>query len=217
VRTTPSRVPASRIWLAIEFVVLFVGAVGGYALLGSPGSPLPPLAVVAIAAFVYLWRKPGFDRRNLWRPEAVRGELPSILAIWAVAVVVAIVAIAAFAPQRLFDIPRHSPLLWLAIMIFYPLVSVYPQEVVFRAFVLERYAPALGSGWVAVGASAAVFGFVHIIFGHLLSVGLSFLGGLLFAYRYRRSRSLLAAAIEHSLYGQLIFTVGLGAYFYHGA
>jgi membrane protease YdiL (CAAX protease family) len=102
-------------------------------------------------------------------------------------------------------------------MIFYPLVSVYPQEVVFRAFVLERYAPVLGSGWAAVGASAAAFGFVHIIFGHVISVVLSFLGGLLFAYRYRRSRSLLAAAIEHSLYGQLIFTVGLGAYFYHGA
>jgi membrane protease YdiL (CAAX protease family) len=204
-------------WLAIEFVVLFVGAVGVYALLGSRGSPLPALAVVAVAAFGYLWRRPGFDRRNLWRSEAVRRELPSILATWAVAAGVAIAAIAALAPQRLFDIPRQSPLLWLAIMIFYPLVSVYPQEVVFRAFVLERYAPVLGSGWVAVGASAAVFGFVHIIFGHVISVGLSFLGGLLFAYRYRRSRSLLAAAIEHSLYGQLIFTVGLGAYFYHGA
>jgi membrane protease YdiL (CAAX protease family) len=217
VPTIPSRLATSRIWLAVEFVVVFVGLVGVYALLRSPGSPLPLLALVAVAAFVYLWRKPGFDRRNLWRREPVRRELPSILGIWAVVGVVAIAAVAAFAPQRLFDIPRERPLLWLAIMIFYPLVSVYPQEVVFRAFVLERYAPVLGSGWVAVGASATVFGFVHIIFGHVLSVGLSFLGGLLFAYRYRRSRSLLAAAIEHSLYGQLIFTVGLGAYFYHGA
>jgi membrane protease YdiL (CAAX protease family) len=178
---------------------------------------LLPLAVWAAVAFAYLWRRPGFARRDLWRPEAVRRELPSIVVTWLVAATLGIVAVALVIPDRLFDIPRQNPLLWLAIMVFYPLCSVYPQELVYRAFLLQRYRPVLGTGWLAVLASATVFGFVHIIFGNLLSVGLSLLGGLLFARRYLRSRSLLAATIEHSLYGQLIFTIGLGSYFYHGA
>ena len=102
-------------------------------------------------------------------------------------------------------------------MVFYPLVSVYPQEVVFRAFIHERYAPVLGTGRAAAAASALAFGFVHVIFGNLLAVGLSLIGGWLFARRYQRSRSLLATSVEHALYGQLVFTIGLGAYFYHGA
>lgn len=33
---------------------------------------------------------------------------------------------------------------------------------------------------------------------------------------YRRARSLLAASIEHALYGMLVFSVGLGRFFFHG-
>lgn len=46
---------------------------------------------------------------------------------------------------------------------------------------------------------------------------LSLIGGWLFTRRYQRSRSLLAVAIEHALYRQLVFTIGLGEFFYHGA
>jgi hypothetical protein len=46
---------------------------------------------------------------------------------------------------------------------------------------------------------------------------LTLIGGWLFARRYQRTRSLLAASVEHALYGVLAFTVGLGALFHHGA
>jgi membrane protease YdiL (CAAX protease family) len=205
-----------RVRLFVEFLVLYVGLVAGYALLGSPGSPLVPLAVWAAVAFVYLWRRNGFDRRGLWRPSGLRMQLPSILRTWAIAAVVGVTAVALVLPDHLFDLPRRSPSLWLAVMVFYPLFSVYPQELVYRAFLLERYGPVFGGGRAAAMASAAVFGFVHIIFGNWLSVVLTVLGGFLFARRYQRSRSLLAASVEHSLYGMLIFTIGLGSYFYHG-
>ena len=39
---------------------------------------------------------------------------------------------------------------------------------------------------------------------------------LLFAWRYQSSRSYWALVLEHALYGNLIFTVGLGRYFYTG-
>ena len=45
---------------------------------------------------------------------------------------------------------------------------------------------------------------------------LSGLLGLLLAYRYTETRSVWAAWIEHTLYGWLVFTVGLGLYFFTG-
>ena len=39
---------------------------------------------------------------------------------------------------------------------------------------------------------------------------------MLFAVTYHQTQSLLMTSVEHSLYGCLIFTVGLGPYFFHG-
>lgn len=46
---------------------------------------------------------------------------------------------------------------------------------------------------------------------------MSLVGGAFFATRFQRTRSLLTASVEHALYGILVFTIGLGEYFYHGA
>ena len=45
---------------------------------------------------------------------------------------------------------------------------------------------------------------------------LTLAGGLLFAHRYRQTRSLLVTSLEHAVLGQWIFTVGLGEYFLAG-
>ncbi|OAN41779.1 type II CAAX prenyl endopeptidase Rce1 family protein [Mycolicibacterium iranicum] len=208
---------AQRFRFVAEYVILFFGLVGGYALLGSPGSPIPFLVVLAGAAWLYLRREPTFDRDNLWRAGAVRAELPSILRLSAVVAVTMVVAVAVWSPDRLFGFPREEPVMWLVVVILYPLLSVYPQELLFRAFLMHRYAHAFGSGTATAAASAAAFGFAHIIFGTVMSVLLTLVAGWMFARRYHRSRSLLAASIEHALFGVLAFTIGLGHLFYHGA
>ena len=206
-----------RVRLTVEYLLLFFVAVIGYAVAHIPGGPIPVLLALAGLAFWYLRRQPDFDRAALWRPAALRGQLPAMLALWALAIVVAIGALAVFAPDRLFDLPRQRPAIWVAVMIFYPLFSVYPQEMVYRAFLMHRYAPVFGTGRGLVAASAAAFGCAHVIFGNVLSVVLTLVGGALFASRYRRTRSLFTVSVEHALYGLLVFTVGLGQYFYHGA
>ena len=45
---------------------------------------------------------------------------------------------------------------------------------------------------------------------------LSGVGGVLFARTYLTSGSLAMAALEHALYGNFIFTIGLGEFFFHG-
>jgi membrane protease YdiL (CAAX protease family) len=66
-------------------------------------------------------------------------------------------------------------------------------------------------------ASAVAFGFAHIILGNWIAVALCTIGGLLFALTYQRSGSLLLVCIDHALFGNFIFTIGLGRFFYHGS
>jgi membrane protease YdiL (CAAX protease family) len=206
-----------RTWLVVEHLLLFYGVAGFFALVKVPGGPIPVLVVLTVGALVYLRRQPDFDRANLLRPGAVRPELPAILALWALAVVLGVAAIAVWWPAHLFDLPRQQPLVWAAVIVFYPLFSVYPQELLFRAFLLHRYAPLFGSGRAAALASAVAFGFGHLLFHNVPSVLLTLVGGWLFTRRYQQSRSLLAVGVEHALYGVAAFTIGLGTLFYHGA
>jgi membrane protease YdiL (CAAX protease family) len=120
-------------------------------------------------------------------------------------------------PARFLDLPRHRPILWVAIMLLYPLLSVWPQEVIFRRFLLHRYAPIFGERAGFIAASALAFGYAHIIFLNWIAIAMTTAGGAMFAYDYARHRRLGLACLEHSLYGCLIFTIGLGRYFYTGA
>ncbi|MCK2236622.1 MULTISPECIES: CPBP family intramembrane glutamic endopeptidase [unclassified Crossiella] len=206
-----------RNYLAAEFLLLFFGAVTIYTVFRIPGGPIPLLVVLGVVAVVYLRRQPDFDRANFWRARALWPVLPRMLLLWGATAVLGLVSLWLFSPERLFELPRNNPTVWLFVMLFYPLLSVYPQELIFRAFLFHRYAPVFGNGLGMVAASAAAFGFVHIIFGNVLSVVLTVIGGWIFSNRYRRTRSLFAAWVEHGLYGLLVFTIGFGDFFYHGA
>jgi membrane protease YdiL (CAAX protease family) len=147
----------------------------------------------------------------------VRKGLKPILVRAAVLCTVIGLGVWVFMPERLFSFVRRAPLFWAVVMVLYPLLSVYPQEVFFRAFFFHRYRRLFGQGVATVIASAVLFGFVHIVFGHWISILLSGAGGFLFARTYFHSGSLALACIEHALYGNFIFTIGLGEFFYHGA
>lgn len=120
-------------------------------------------------------------------------------------------------PEQLFALPRGRPGLWALIMVGYPVVSVYPQEVIFRAFVFHRYRRLLRTRWAMVFASSAAFGYAHVMFKQPeIAVSLTAAGGLIFGLTYARTRSLAVVALEHSLYGCLLFTIGMGEFFYLG-
>ncbi|MBP2475904.1 membrane protease YdiL (CAAX protease family) [Crossiella equi] len=206
-----------RNYLAAEFVLVFFGVVTLYWLFTIPGGPIPLLVVLGVGSVVYLRRQPDFDRASFWRAGAVRAHLPKMLLLWGATAALGLVCLWLFSPERLFELPRNNPTTWLFIMVFYPLLSVYPQELIFRSFLFHRYAPVFGNGLGMVAASAVAFGFVHIIFGNVLSVVLTVIGGGIFANRYRRTGSVFAAWVEHGLYGLLVFTIGYGDFFYHGA
>lgn len=206
-----------KIYLGAEYAVAFFGLVIVYTVFLQGTNPIPVLVALAVVVVVYLLRSPDFDKASLWRPGRLPGQLPSVALLWGLTAVGSTIVVLVFRPELFLGFPRAEPLDWAFVMVFYPLLSVYPQELLFRSFLFQRYAPLFGDGIGMVTASAAAFGFVHIAFGNWISVLLSFAGGWIFASRYRRTRSLFTVSVEHGLYGMLMFTVGLGIYFYHGA
>jgi membrane protease YdiL (CAAX protease family) len=205
-----------RCRLALEYLIVYFVVVGAYIIVRIPGGPIPALLLAGLAVVLYLRRRPDFDNRGLLRAAALRPALPAILALWAATSAVMVAGVALLDPDRLFDLPRQHTALWAAIVVFYPVASVYPQELLFRAFPQYRYAPVFGTGRAAAASSALAFGFAHLLFGNLLAVIATLAGGWLFARRYQQTRSLLTVSVEHALYGVTIFTVGLGHLFYHG-
>jgi hypothetical protein len=77
------------------------------------------------------------------------------------------------APELFLNFPRSNPLLWSLVMVLYPVLSVYPQGIIYRAFLFGRYRDLFGSGYAMVLASAIWFAYVHIVFRNPLALGLS--------------------------------------------
>jgi membrane protease YdiL (CAAX protease family) len=205
------------LFLAIEFTVIFVVVPLLIYYRRIPNLPIPYLLITAFGAFLLLRRDATFGLSQLTHWGNVQPFLTTILIRDAVCLVGLGIAVYLMAPQLLFSLIRRSPGLWALIFLLYPLVSVYPQELLYRAFFLHRYQPLFGRGWGMLLASAMAFGFVHIIFRNSLAVALCMIGGFLFSLTYQASGSLLLACLDHAIFGNFIFTIGLGQFFYHGA
>jgi membrane protease YdiL (CAAX protease family) len=119
-------------------------------------------------------------------------------------------------PEHFFGLPRERPKTWVMVMIFYPLLSAIPQEIIFRSYFFRRFSILFPNALSIQTASALAFGWVHILLQNWVAVVFSAIGGYLFANTYGKTRSLAAVCFEHALYGCYIFTLGLGFYFYHG-
>jgi uncharacterized protein len=212
-----TKIDRTRVILALEFGVLFFVLPTLFMLRIVRPPLILFLCIFAAACLVYLLRRQGFERRRLWNAAAIPRHIGWSFAVFAASAGVMSGIVYVVMPERFMEMPLSRPQLWIVIMIFYPLFSVYPQEIIFRVFMFERYRDLFPTRWAMIGASAVAFGYGHIIFESAISVLLTLLGGILFAKTYYESRSTLMVSIEHALYGCFVFTVGLGIYFYTGA
>lgn len=221
-----------RLYRLIEFVVLFFGVPTGIILLNLQGGPLLILWVFAAGCLAVLLLDRSFDRRQLWNTRAWAQEWWRVLLRFVVLGGIAAILVAAvpadyfpsagsppknFLPEMKFGFVRENPLFWGIVMVCYPIISVYPQGIVYRAFVFHRYGMVFNRPWAIILMSAIVFAFVHIIFQNWVAPAITFIGGLLFAWTFHRTRSQFVASVEHALYGCLIITIGIGWYVYHGS
>ena len=112
--------------------------------------------------------------------------------------------------ESLFAVLLNKPKLWVLILLFYSLFSVYPQELLYRTFFFKRYKTLFKNEYVFIFINALLFSLAHLFFKNTLVLLLTFLGGLLFAFTFKKTKSTFLVSIEHSIYGCWLFTVGMG-------
>lgn len=206
-----------RLWL--EFIALYVALPAALLALRQAEGPFPVLPVLwaaALPAGVYLVVRQGWGRRELigfaW-PSGTGGRLLLRLAL---AAALLFGGLWLLEPALFLELPRRSPGLWALVMLLYPVLSVYPQGLLYRGLFFARYARLFGGARAQELAAAAAFCLAHLVFANVWAVALTFGGGVLLARTYRATGSLMASNIEHAAYGQLLFTAGWGRYLYHG-
>ncbi len=218
-RDRASLSPVRRVYLALELAVVFVGFPVYLYFIRMEFREwiIPTLLATAGVCLVVLLRDPHFDRRRLWNRSDFGRHLRRSVLVFLPAAGLLTLAVLFLVPERFLQLPKERPGLWVLVLVLYPLLSVYPQEIIFRTFFFHRYAALLPRPSTLIFASGLVFGLAHLFFGNWLAPLLTTLGGFLFASTYQRSDSTLQAFLEHSLWGDFLFTVGLGWYFYGGS
>lgn len=111
--------------------------------------------------------------------------------------------------SALFQVLQNKPK-WLLILVVYSVFSVYPQELIYRTFYFQRYEGIFSNKYAGIFINAIVFSLAHIIFQNTLVHVMTFLGGLVFAFTYYKTKSTLLVSIEHAVYGCWLYTVGMG-------
>ena len=212
----PFKLPShSRLWA--EFLILFGGA---------------PLLVLAIrerwfmvalmwgsAAMIAFVLHKFYKRRHAveWNWPGFRAGIGDVLLQVAAVTPIFVMILWLFLPESFLSLPRERFELWVRIMFLYPLLSVWPQELVYRSFIYHRYQPIFGKEKYYIAASTLAFAWMHIIFLNSVAVLLTLCGGYLFSRSYAKNNSLALVCAEHALYGCMLFTVGYGWFFFSGA
>ena len=169
---------------------------------------IPLVALLAYCTIVLLVNKPvNPNRISLaanWKLIALRFVVISV---------VVFLLIRFYLHGDLFaDLQENRKLFYMILM--YPLLSALPQEVIFREFFFYRYGALFRNPSVLVAVNVVLFAFAHIYFGSMIVMVFTLVGGAIFALTYRQTRSLLVVSIEHTLYGLMVLSSGLGEYFY---
>lgn len=191
----------------------------------------PVLITIGLVAALVLIFDKTFDNRRLWGWRETRPDLRRVLLIF-VGLGLALFALG-FALETFTDVfritardgsqstaflrlPREAPIVLLLIAIGYPWLSAYPQEITHRAFFFHRYRALMPTTWL-IAVNAIAFMWLHAPFWSPEAFALTLPGGVLFAITYQRTKSTLAATIEHALYGWWAFFTGFGWFVFTGS
>jgi len=193
----------------IELVLIFIVIPISYTFNYSPILKL----IIGVLGFVYVTsillkvEKNKFSiNKNLNWKKFWRSTLIKLLVI----AVVTSIFVWITDSKSLFIVVLNKPKLWILILLFYSLFSVYPQELIYRTFFFQRYKSLFKNEFVFNLINAALFSLAHIFFKSSLVLILTFIGGILFAITYKKTNSTLLVSIEHAIFGCWLFTVGMG-------
>lgn len=182
--------------------VLLASAVHRYAKLA-----IVAIAVIYVATFLIQakqWKTPKIDT-------LIKNQFWKRITVFSISILVLGIAILQiYDPSQLFKVPQNKPLLWVTILFVYSFLSVLPQELIYRKFFYMRYEDLFSNKKLFFCMNVLCFSLCHLFLKNFWVILITLLGGILFTYTYEKTRSVQLVSIEHSIYGNLVFTVGLG-------
>jgi hypothetical protein len=119
--------------------------------------------------------------------------------------------------DRFFVFPIDRPNAALIFAMIYPLSAALPQEIIFKCFFFQRYRSVFPGPLSLIMLNGLSFGLFHLWYANMIAPIFSIFAGMILAYRYLKTKSLLIISIEHSLMGIFLYVVGLGWFFYSGS
>lgn len=168
------------------------------------------LFLFAIIALLLLCLDQNFDKKTFLQLRCRKNHLLMIIWRFGLSSAGILSLILIFSPGSFSQVPFNKPLTWVAFSIWYLLMSVIPQELLFRAYLFHRYRFLFKGKLPLIVISTLTFAFSHIVYGNYFALGLTLIGGYFFSVTYQKSRSLLITVAEHLMYGMLIFLSGVG-------
>ncbi len=174
-------------------------------------------AAAAYCAYHLFYVKHENFAKDTWKWHAVNREnLKKIIPRWLAACVGMALFLYLYDPNKMFIMVYEKPYFILVLFTVYPLLSALPQELIFCSFFFHRYKRFFKTPKTRIIASALVFAYAHVLYINWVAPLLSLIAGLIFAETYARTRSLALVTVEHALYGNALFFIGLGSYFWAG-
>lgn len=207
-----------QIYLAIEFLLLFccLPVLLYFVRMEISHKVIWIIWLVASGCLFVLLRGKAFNTRTLSKTAHLAKHVKEILLTFIFPAIVMTILTCYCIPDRFLSFPMERPVAWAGMLFLYPLGAAYPQEIIFRGYFFHRYRPLFPNQISMIAISSVCFGLAHLFYANWVAPLLSTAGGLLFAYRYLKSGSILVAGLEHGLWGNFLFTVGIGWYFYSG-
>ncbi len=195
-----------------ELIALFFVVPMSYAAGWLKGPKFLPLLMGLVYTLVVMYKNGGLPR-SIFKLK-FNGFFPAMAIRFAVVSFLLTLYVWRFEPENFLLLPLTKSRLWLAIMLFYPVFSALPQEIIYRTYFTFRYANLFRNERLAWAINAMFFGWVHVIFHNPVALAGGLITGIFWYQTYRRTGSLWAVTLEHALYGNLIYTIGFGHYFY---
>jgi membrane protease YdiL (CAAX protease family) len=218
---TPATPPLSRLrrnLLLAEMLLIFFALPAVLILIRTHLRHLVPLLILGggLLIGIVLSLQRDFDQRTALSVSRLARNLPRVLLAFLPPALLLTAVVYLFNREEFFALPCLETKFWMILMVLYPTLGATLQELFFRAFFFHRYERLFPDSWVFLLINAVSFALFHLFYLNWVAPPLSFAGGLLFAWRYRQTRSLLTVAFEHGLWGNYIFTVGIGYFFWSG-
>jgi uncharacterized protein len=169
---------------------------------------IPLLLLFAYCGCILLVDKPINSKR--W---SIRADWKLILVRFSILGALILMVLYFFSSSPLIaNFQENKKLLFMVLM--YPFLSAFPQELIFREFFYYRYKILFQHPTILLSMNVVLFAFAHVYFTNWLVMAFTLIGGVIFSITYLKTKSLLVATIEHTLYGLLILSSGLSGQFY---